>query len=112
MNNANWFTTDYDYSGYAEAVFDEPHAEFHGPAFVRPDENGRPVVEITVERSNPPVQTQFDLLAIQFGSQPVPGGGKITAVGGGSQNRLRATVHGESGVFRSGPDWSYELSWP
>src|ERR1022692_1007368 len=75
MSNANWFTTDYDYSGYAEAVFDEPHAEFHGPAFVRPDENGRPVVEITVERSNPPVQTQFDLLAIQFGSQPVPGGG-------------------------------------
>jgi len=112
MSNSNWFTTDYDYSGYAEAVFHEPHVEFHGPAFVRPDENGRPVVDITVERSNPPAQTQFDLLAMQFGSRPVPGGGRVTAVGGGNQNRLCATVRAKNGVFRSGPDWNYELSWP
>ncbi len=109
MSNSNWFTTDYDYSGYAEAVFDEPHVEFHGPASVRPDANGRPIVEITVERSKPAVQTQFDVAEVQFGSQPLPGGGKVIAVGGGSRNRVRATVRGEKGVFQSGPDWNYSF---
>jgi hypothetical protein len=112
MNNSNWFTTDYDYSGYAEAVFDEPHAEFYGPASVRPDENGCPIVEITVEQSNPAVQTQFDLLVIEFGSRAVPGGGTVTTIGGGGQNSVGTTVRGENGVFKSGPDWNYRLSWP
>jgi hypothetical protein len=112
MSNANWFTTDYDYLGYAEAVFEDPHVEFHGPASVRPDENGCPIVEITVERSSPAVQTQFDLAEVQFGSQAVPGGGRVIAFGGGSQNRVRATVRGELGVFQSGPDWNYGFSWP
>jgi hypothetical protein len=112
MSNSNWFTTDYDYSGYAEAVFDQPHVEFHGPASVRPDENGRPIVEITVEHSNPAIQTQFDLLVVEFGSQPVPGVGVVTAFGGGRQNSVRTTVRGEKGVFQSGPDWKYSFSWP
>lgn len=72
MSNPYWFTTDYDYSGYAEVVFDDPHVELYGSASVRPDENGRPIVAVIVERSNPVVQTQFDLAEIQFGSQPVP----------------------------------------
>jgi hypothetical protein len=112
MSNPNWFTTDYDYSGYAEAIFEDPHAEFHGPASVRPDENGRPIVEIRVERSNPVVQTQFDLAAVQFGSHPAPGGKKVTVFIGERQNSVRATISGTHGVFQSGPDWSYSFSGP
>ncbi len=112
MNGSNWFATEYDYSGYAEATFEEPHVEFRGPASVRPDENGRPIVEITVEQSNPPVQTQFDIMEVQFGSQPIPGGGRLVAVGCDGENRVRATVCGEQGIFKSGPDWNYDLSGP
>jgi hypothetical protein len=112
MSNWNWFATDYDYSGYAEAIFEAPHVELHGPATVKPDEHGRPVVRMTVERSNPPIQSQFDLLEIEFGSRPTPGGGRVTAVGSGSQNRVRATIRGDVGVFCSGPDWNYTLSMP
>ena len=93
-------------------MFEEPFVEFHGPASVRPDENGRPVVEMIVERSNPPVQSQLDLTRIEFGLQPAQAGQKLIRFGGGSQNMVRATVRGAQGVFQSGPDWSYTFSWP
>jgi hypothetical protein len=110
MSDFDWFTTDYDYSGYAEAVFDEPHVELDGPASVKPDEDGSPIVEITVDRSSPTVRTQFDLMEVCYGSRPTPGG-KVIAVGGDSQNRVRATIRGKEGVFQCGPDWSYNLSF-
>ena len=69
MNDSSWFTIAYDYSGPAEVVFEEPHVEFFGPASVRSDEYGRPIVEITVERSMPPIREGFDLAAIQLGSK-------------------------------------------
>jgi len=102
-------STDYDYSGYAEVVFDEPRVELYGPASVKPDGDGRPIVEIAVDRSIPTVRTQFELMEVRYGSLPSPGG-KVIAVGGDRLNRVRATVRGEKGVFQCGPDWSYDLS--
>jgi hypothetical protein len=52
-----WFDTSYDYSGFGEAVFDDPHAEFQGPASVRPGENGHLVVEMSIEQSVPQIET-------------------------------------------------------
>ena len=108
--DSGWFATDYDYSGKAEAVFEDPRAEFYGPASVRPDENGQPIVEITVERSSPPAETDFELLEIKFGSRPVPGGGRCVSFGGGSQNRASVTVRSEGGVFHGEPDWCYSFA--
>jgi len=110
MIDSSWFTTDYDYSGSAEAVFEDPHAEFFGPASVRPDEYGRPIVEITVERSSPAIREDFDLLEIQLGSQALPGGERVISFGGGGLNRARVTVHGKEGVFDSTPGWEYSFS--
>lgn len=110
MIDSSWFTTDYDYSGSAEAVFEDPHAEFFGPASVRPDEYGRPIVEIAVERSSPAIREDFDLLEIQFGSRVFPDGERVISFGGGGLNRARVTVHGKEGVFNSTPGWEYSFS--
>jgi hypothetical protein len=40
MTGYRWFATDYDYSGPAQVVFEDPPAEFVGKASVRPDECG------------------------------------------------------------------------
>jgi hypothetical protein len=80
MNDSGWFTTDYDYSGPTEVVFEKPHAEFFGHAKVGPDDNGRPVIEVKVDRSNPPIASGFDLAEIQLGSHTFPAGGADMAV--------------------------------
>lgn len=104
-----WFDTKYDYSGSGEAVFDDPHAELGGPASVRPGENGQPIVEMSVEQSAPQIETNLDLMELQFGSRPLPGGGRAVSIGG-RQNRARVTVRSDSGIFRSTPDWNYGFS--
>ncbi|MBZ5672374.1 MAG: hypothetical protein LAO04_21965 [Acidobacteriia bacterium] len=110
MINSSWFTTAYDYSGPAEVVFEDPHAEFFGPASVGPDEYGRPVVEITVEHSIPAILEGFDLAAIQLGSKTLPDGVQIISLGGGAPNRARVTVKAKEGVFKSAPSWEYRFS--
>jgi hypothetical protein len=110
MINSSWFTTVYDYSGPAKAVFEDPHAEFFGPASVAPDERGRPVVEITVERSSPAISDGFDLAEIQLGSPTFPDGVKVITLGGGTWNRASVTIHGKEGVYNSAPDWDYSFS--
>jgi len=110
MIDSRWFSTDYDYSGPAEVVFQDPHAEFFGPASVGPDEYGRPIVQITVERSSPPISDGFDLAEIQLGSHTHPDGVKVITLGGGAWNRARVTVRGKEGVFKSTPGWEYRFS--
>ena len=104
-----WFDISYDYSGFGEAVFDDPHAEFQGSASVRPGENGHPVVEMSIEQSMPQIETDFGLVEVQFGSHPLPGGGRAVSIGG-RQNRARITVRGDGGIFRSTPDWNCGFS--
>ncbi len=103
------FDIQYDYSGSGEAVFDDPHAELRGPASVRPGENGQPVVEMSVEQSAPQIETDFDLMEVEYGSRPLPGGGRAVSVGG-KQNRAQVTIRSNGGVFRSTPDWNYCFS--
>jgi len=110
MIDSSWFSTDYDYSGPAEVVFEEPHAEFFGHATVRPDDYGQPIIEITVERSNPAITDGFDLAAIQLGSHAFPDGSRVITFGGGTPNRARVTVRGKEGVFNSTPGWEYRFS--
>lgn len=108
--NGSWFTTDYDYSGYATATFDNPRLELNGPALVRAGADGRPIVEVTTDRTNPAIQSEFDLQEVRYGSRAIPGG-KVLWVGGDDENRVRAVVRGEEGIFRCGPDWRYNLSF-
>jgi hypothetical protein len=110
MVDACWFTTAYDYSGPAKVVFEDPHAEFFGPASVGPDENGQPSVEITVEHSVPAIQDGFDLAAIQLGSKTLPDGVRMIGFGGGAPNRAGVTVQTKEGVFETAPSWEYRFS--
>jgi len=91
-------------------IFEDPHAEFFGPASVGPDEYGRPSVEVTVEHSIPAIQEGFDLAAIQLGSKTLPDGTKFIGIGGGAPNRARATVQTKEGVFETAPSWEYRFS--
>jgi hypothetical protein len=110
MIDSKWFTTDYDYSGPAEVIFEDPRAEFFGHATVGPDDYGRPIVEVTVERSIPPISDGFDLAEIQLGSHTQPDGVKVITLGGGAWNRALVTVRGKNGVFDSSPGWECRFS--
>jgi hypothetical protein len=105
-----WFTADYDYSGYAEAAFADPEVRFSGPASVRPDENGWPIVEMTIEKASRTISSGFDLLEIEHGSESFPGGRSIGVGGGGKNDCTQLTVRGERGVFHSIPGWLYSFS--
>jgi hypothetical protein len=110
MMNSTLFTPDYDYSGPAEVVFEDPHAEFFGPASVGPDEYGRPVVDVTVEHSMPTIQEGLDLAAIQLGSKTLPDGVRTISFGGGAPNKTQVTVQAKEGVFKAAPSWDYRFS--
>jgi hypothetical protein len=110
MLQLDWFETDYDYSGMGEVVFDEPHAEFSGPASVKPDQNGRPLVEITIQHANPLIEDGFDLAAIQLGAKTLPDGTRMIGLGGGIRNRAHLAVNGNEWRFSCGPTWDYKFS--
>jgi len=98
----DWFTLNYDYSGNAQATFDEPMAEYFGPATVKPDQGGLPHVEVDVERSTPPITNIFDVWALAYGSQEAANGVRSVAVGAwGNQNKARVMVTSKEGTFTS-----------
>jgi hypothetical protein len=109
MSDFTWFSADFDYSGFAEAIFEDPHAEFYGPALVRPDEHGQPFVEMKVEGCKPELKADFDLWEIFFRrAQQLPGGGRQISFGGTPPNRCtRLTVHSSGGTFHSSPGWRH-----